>query len=275
MSPFFRYREDRPRVAFFAVIAAIDLCVYAFVRNPLLVVLYCALSMLPKGMTCAFNHHHQHLPTFHHTFLNRALEIVYALQTGVTSHTWTLHHSVGHHLNYLDQTLDESRWLRKDATPMGRVEYSFVTFATSYFRAWQAGRNYPKYRKVFLVMSGLTAALVGLLVFERPLAGIAIFLITPAIMLFATSWATYDHHRMRPVESKFEASTNVLQPLYNKWTGNLGYHTAHHYRPSLHWTKLPKLHESIADKVPQDAYLPAGWPWGSLDFLKVNQVSAS
>jgi hypothetical protein len=106
----FRYPADRPRVAVFAGMFAVDIAVYLTVDNPLLLTAYFLLGIFPKGCVCAFNHHHQHVETFRVPVLNRMLEVMYALQTGVTSHTWVLHHSVGHHLDYLDQERDQSRW---------------------------------------------------------------------------------------------------------------------------------------------------------------------
>ena len=78
-------------MAVFIAIGLVDLAVCLFVGNPFLILLYCAASILPKGMTCAFNHHHQHLSTFNSRILNRALEVVYALQTGVTSQIGRAH----------------------------------------------------------------------------------------------------------------------------------------------------------------------------------------
>ena len=251
----------------------IDLAVCLFVGNPLLIVAYCAASVLPKGMSCAFNHHHQHLPTFHHKLLNRALEFVYAFQTGVTSHTWTLHHTVGHHQNYLDQKTDESRWLRKNGTVMGRVEYSLVTSLTAYFRAWRAGKDHPKYRAVFVRMLVPVIAAIAVIVYLRPFAGTAIFVVVPAGMLFGTAWATYDHHSSRDTDSPLGATTNVLQPLYNFWTGNLGFHTAHHFRPSAHWTKVPAIHAMIASQIPDDAFLEPGFPYKQLNMISARITS--
>jgi fatty acid desaturase len=257
----FRYSADRVRVAIFVTIFAADLAVYFYVQRPLFLVAYFLLGILPKGTVCAFNHHHQHVSTFRVAFLNRLLEIMYGLQTGVTSHTWVLHHSVGHHLNYLDQEKDESRWMRKDRTVMNQIEYSLLTSLTAYPRAWKVGKRHPNFRRVFLWMGLLTATLMLGLVAFRPLGGFLIFMLAPAVSLFGTAWATYAHHTNRSTESPFSASTNVLQPLYNLLTGNLGYHTAHHYRPGVHWSKLREVHAKIASQIPDDAYIAAGWPW--------------
>ena len=267
MASAFRYSSDRPRVAAFLAIGLADLAVCLFVGNPILVVAYCLLSIMPKGMSCAFNHHHQHLSTFNHKFLNRALEFVYAFQSGATSHTWTLHHTIGHHLNYLDQTKDESRWARKNGSVMGKMEYSFLTFITAYPRAWKAGKNYPKYRAVFLrMLVPVIAAIIGI-VYLRPFAGMAIFVVTPLVMLWFTALATYNHHSDRPTDPALGATTNVTQPFYNFWTGNLGFHTAHHHRPSAHWTKTPIIHASIASQIPADAYLRPSFPYNKLEML--------
>ena len=135
MTAVFKYPADRSRVAVFAGIFAIDITVYFLVDRPVWLLVYFVVGILPKGTACAFNHHHQHLQTFKVPLLNRVLEVMYALQTGVSSHTWVLHHSVGHHLNYLNQEKDESRWMRKNRSIMGQIEYSFMTSITSYWRA--------------------------------------------------------------------------------------------------------------------------------------------
>lgn len=257
----FRYPADRAPVAAFVAIFAVDLAVYLFVDHPLLLLLYFGVGILPKAAVCAFNHHHQHLPTFRLDVLNRLLELMYALQTGVSSHAWVLHHSVGHHLNYLDQQKDESRWARADGSAMGELEYSLLTTLTAYPRAWQVGATYPRFRRVFVVMGVVTAAVVGALVWYRPVSGFFVFVLAPAFSLFGTAWATYAHHAGRSTATHFVASNNVLQPLYNLWTGNLGYHTAHHLKPGVHWSKLPELHAEIAPQVPADAYVAPGWPW--------------
>jgi hypothetical protein len=51
---------------------------------------------------------------------------------------------------------------------------------------------------------------------------------------------------------------------YNILTGNLGYHTAHHVKPKLHWSKLPEFHATIADRIPDHLYIEPFFPMNLL-----------
>mgnify|MGYP000123740735 FL=1 len=37
---------------------------------------------------------------------------------------------------------------------------------------------------------------------------------------------------------------------YNLPSWNLGYHTAHHMLPGIHWSQLPQLHDKIRPRIP-------------------------
>lgn len=257
----FRYPKDRLPITLFFGLFLVDLTVYSLVETWYLLAAYFFVGILPKAAVCAFNHHHQHVATFEHAILNRMLEVMYALQTGVTTHAWVLHHSLGHHVHYLDQERDQSRWRRKDGTKMGELEYAFSVALTAYPRAWAVGASYPEKRRTFLWMGLLTLALVITLVALRPIPGLFVFVIAPLFSLWGTAWATYVHHAGRSTDSHAVASNNILQPAYNVWTGNLGYHTAHHTRPGVHWSLLPELHRQLASEIPADAYIAPGFPW--------------
>lgn len=257
----FRHREDRVPVGLIAAFFACDVLAYGFVDSPALLLLWVMVGFIPRGAVCAFNHHHQHLTVFRSALLNRLLELVYGLQTGIISHGWVLHHSLGHHVNYLDQRADESRWRRADGTPMNEAEYSLVVGGTAYARVWKVARRTGKYTGIFLVMGMITLAIVAALVAYRPIPALLVFVAPMTIMLFYTAWATFTHHAGKKTSSHFVASNNILHRGYNILTGNLGYHTAHHYRPGVHWSKLPTLHDSIAHEIPADCYVSPGMPW--------------
>ncbi|MEX0963106.1 MAG: fatty acid desaturase [Pseudohongiellaceae bacterium] len=248
----FKNSADRWPVFFILSLSALDFALYFLVSNPYVLGVYFYLMIIPKSQICAWNHHHQHAPTFKTTIPNRLLEFFYALHTGVTTNLWVLHHVYGHHNNFLDQDTDESRWTRRDGTQMGELEYSLKITATAYYRGYQVGKEHPKEQRDFVIFSLLTVTLLAALVAYKPAAGILLFILPMIMGLFLTAWATYEHHAGLNTENEFEASFNNLNRWYNLFTGNLGYHTAHHYKGGLHWSKLPQLHEKIKHNIPDE-----------------------
>lgn len=253
----FRFPADRIPVAFILLISCLDFILYFLVDDWRILLAFWIVLALPKMMICAWNHHHQHTGTFRLKYLDRVLEFFYALHTGVTTHLWRLHHVLGHHLNYLDQTKDESRWKRDSGQQMGEVEYSFVVALTAYYRGYKVGKRYPKVQKEFVKYSIITFVLIGLLTWYHPMASLFLFILPMMTGLLLTAWTTYDHHAGLDTSDVFAASRNNVGFLYNLLTGNLGYHTAHHYKQGVHWSKLPALHEKIISKIPPELILGA------------------
>jgi fatty acid desaturase len=97
---------------------------------------------------------------------------------------------------------------------------------------------------------------------------VMVFLLPMIVTHFYTAWVTYDHHAGLATDSPFEGSYNIVNRWFNRLTGNLGYHTAHHYKQGVHWSRLPELHEQIKDRIPAhcytrsvfDAFLPNAQP---------------
>jgi fatty acid desaturase len=250
----FKHPEDRLPVAIALSLTALDFAAFFGLSSPWALLGYGLLMVVPKGVLSAWNHHHQHVHTFRSTALNRVLELSYALHTGMTTNAWLLHHVLGHHLNFLDQTKDESRWKRADGTPMGMLEYTFVTAATAYPRAYRVGRRHPAHQRVFLIFTALTLLLVAGLVYLKPLHGLVLFAAPMITSLLYTSWVTYDHHAGLDTDDHCQASYNIMNRWFNRLTGNLGYHTAHHHRQGVHWSRLPALQERIAKDIPARLY---------------------
>ncbi len=259
MTTVFRYPADKLPVAIILGLTVLDFVMFFLIDNLWVLFSYFVVMIIPKGCICAWNHHHQHTKTFKQTFLNRILEFSYALHTGVTTNLWLLNHVFGHHHNYLDQAKDESRWQRKDGTKMGVIEYSFNVALTAYYRGYVVGKRYPKHYRTHLLWTIITFSIVAVLTFMDPIASLLIFLLPMMISLWITAWATYDHHAGLDTDDDFEASYNQLNPLFNVMTGNLGYHTAHHYKQGVHWSRLPELHAKIQHRIPDELYKGSVW----------------
>jgi len=249
---YFRYSADRIPVSIILALSGIDFLMYFFVSNFYVLIVYFLIMLLPKWYICSWNHHHQHTPTFSKIPLNRILEFFYALHTGVTTNLWLLHHVFGHHKNFLNQEKDESRWQRKSGKKMGIIEYTFVVSITAYYRGYIVGQKYPKHQKNYIMYSSFTFFVVFCLVCLKPMSGILLFLLPMILGLVGTSLVTYDHHSGLSIDNEFEASRNDLSKFHNIISGNLGYHTAHHHKQGVHWSKLPELHEKIKHKIPKD-----------------------
>lgn len=203
----FRNPADRIPLLFILSLSALDLLLYFVVENVWLLIGYFLILVIPKGCICAWNHHHQHTLTFNQMPLNRLLEFFYAFHTGVTTNLWLLHHVLGHHHNYLDQTKDESRWMRADGSTMGVLEYTFSVALTSYYRGYQVGKKYPRHYRQHVIFSLLTASLVAILCYFKPAQGIILFALPMISGLLLTAWATYDHHAgLYEKEDRFKAS---------------------------------------------------------------------
>ena len=101
-------------------------------------------------------------------------------------------------------------------------------------------------------MRKLTLAALAALCWFRLVPALLVFVVPMVISLLFTSWVTHDHHSGLGVDNEFHASYNNTSRVYNLLTGNLGYHTAHHYRQGVHWSKLPELHEKIKHQIPPE-----------------------
>jgi len=256
----FRYRADILPISLIVASFLADLVVFAIA--PWWVALPWALvGLLPKACICAWNHHHQHVPTFRSRLPNRLLEVVYALQTGALPLAWELHHNAGHHVNYLDQERDESRWARPDGSVMGPHEYSFNVFITAYPRIWAKARGHAVKRRAFVTWAAVTALVLVALLVINPVNALILFVVPMVVGLYVTAWHTYYHHAGLVSDDPYAASYNIIHAPYNVLTGNLGYHTAHHVRCTVHWSELPAFHATIAERIPPALYRRPCFPF--------------
>jgi fatty acid desaturase len=256
----FRFKQDQLPVAIFVALFLADLAVFAFASSWILVVAWAALSVPAKVCICAWNHHHQHVPFFTSNICNRLIEVVFGLQTGAVSNVWVLHHNYGHHDNYMDQSKDESAWRASDGRVMSAGEYSLKLAATGYFCAFKNSRSRPAARLLFSAMTVLHVGVLAALVWINPFNALAIFIVPMLISFYLTCRHTYDHHAGCSEQDEYAASNNITHRWYNILTGNLGYHTAHHLRPGLHWSKLPAFHARISERIPEANYRGPGFP---------------
>ena len=135
----FKYKEDILPFTIIVSLFAFDVVVYSIINSLAFLLIRMVFSSAIKCIIVVWNHHHHHVNTFMSSVLNRFFENILGLQTGISAFTWTLHHNFGHHINYLDQKKDQSKWQHKNGNTMSAGSYTFITTITCYWRAFKVG----------------------------------------------------------------------------------------------------------------------------------------
>jgi fatty acid desaturase len=258
---YFRYTADRVPVLFFLTLSVMDFFLYFIVDNWLLLVPYVLLVLPIKGAVSAFTHHHQHHKTFRSPVLNHLLEVFSVLHTGAASNMWVLQHNLGHHINYKEPLKDEARWMASSGQTMSALRYTVHNTFAIYGHVFHIGKRHPKLLKSVIYHHVAAFLLLGTLFFYQPLNALILFLLPMLVIFIFTVFATYDHHADLDTETPLHASRNNLNRWHNIMHGNLGYHTAHHLRPGLHWSKLPEFHETIKHQIPDELMHDSYFDW--------------
>lgn len=243
-------------VAFVLIIASFQLFLFAAVDN-LLLLSALSLGTVPfLASISAYNHHHHHNYIFKKSWLNRAIEIVMFFQSGISPFAWTLHHNLGHHVYYLDQKKDPSKWQKKNGETMGRWYYGVFNTVRVYSEVCKSGRRHKAIFRKFRAYALLCSCLIGLLLFVDVSKALIVYVIPMVITVFVTMDTTYGHHAGLSVDDHLKATNNNTNKFYNIISWNLGYHTAHHMKPGIHWSQLPQYHQSIEERIPDQRISP-------------------
>lgn len=243
---------DALPVAVILAIGGIQLAIFAGLDDPRVVLLAVTLLFPWQLALAGMCHNHHHCPTFRHALANRAFEVVMFFQLGMLPYGYTLHHNIGHHRHYLDQTVDTNRWRRPDGRTMGSWEFAGRLCLAMYPNVWRIGRAHPALFRKFRRMACVCLALfLGLCALD-PVNAVLVFALPLPFALVLQAQATHHQHAGLASADPWRASRSVTGRRYNLRTLNLGYHTAHHLRPGLHWSKLPALHARIAARIPPE-----------------------
>lgn len=250
-APLFRHRADIAAAALVFGIFGIQLWAFFSISDPWMLAGMVALLMLIQVSCGAVCHNHHHVNIFTQAWANRLIEVVMYLQTGTSPFSWTIHHNIGHHGDYLDQERDPARWQEDDGSVMHRLKFDFYNAAMIYPEIWKLGRRHPvlfgRFKRWFLI--GNLCLLVLLCI--NPVNALIMFVAPMVIMLVVLLDNTFQQHSGLSTEDHYLASRNVEHPFYNLTSWNLGYHTAHHMYPGLHWSKLPGVHAKIRPRIPE------------------------
>lgn len=254
-----RYSNDAAGVVYIGLCVLVQILAFVFLDNIALLALFPIVTLPFFQSASAVNHNHHHCLTFHSRVLNRLFECVLFFQTGYSPFAWTIHHNVGHHEFYLDQNKDTSAWKAADGRIYSRFEYCLRNSLNIYPEIWRVGKEHPELFRNFLKAFVVCLAILLALIIIDPIAALFVFVIPMSMMHFLTVDSTFEHHSGLDTPDKYGASYTITDRLYNLLAWNLGYHTAHHVRPGLHWSRLPQFHKKICNDIPE-ANIYHYWP---------------
>ncbi len=199
-------------------------------------------------------HNHNHVSIWKNSFLNHVTDYWITLLYGFPTFVWTPTHNKNHH-KFINKEGDytityrlteKNNWL------------SLLTYPSiSGYNQQASVRNHLKDlkandRKAFFIAIFQYVALglfIGITMWLNWRKSLVFVVLPQQFAVFTVLIFNYIQHVYTDEESEFNNSRNFISPLTNFMLFNNGYHTAHHYRASVHWSLLPETHAKIADKI--------------------------
>ena len=217
---------------------------------PVLVALWLT-SIAARSIAPIHHHFHAHYKIFRGVTANAVYDFVLMLAAGHITAVWELQHVHGHHRRYLTPEADPAdigrfghagRWQRAIYTLLG--DAASFTDSLAIARAARA-RWLPRLWRQQLVQIAVMIALVV----ANPLLAV-VFVIVPNVLLrWTVFWVAYAHHHEVPLTDVYSGSVTSLG-WANRFYLNVGHHTAHHEKPTLHWSRLPARTAQIMTRIP-------------------------
>jgi len=250
--PKLRYRADL-RTLGFVVVAWMLLggAWSGWLRAPLAV----AASWLMAFVCCIVAHNHMHRPVFYGRFWNSLFQLSLMFGSGqpptgiLTAHNERHHVHPDSDLDFVRTSLVHSRW-----NILNLLAFPFLSIAAMIrekpddLSAWKISR--PRlYRQALRERAFFYGGVALLLVVDW--RATLLFLLLPwlgaQLLLVGVNLL---QHQDCETRSEYDHSRNVTGAITNWLLLNNGYHTAHHLRPSLHWSLLPNFHrEHVARRI--------------------------
>jgi fatty acid desaturase len=200
-------------------------------------------------------HNHAHLSVFNWRPLNLLYDVVLAQNTGYPTSLWELHHNRGHHRHFLDPERDVAAITYPGTERvMSRSMYALRGNLLIHRDAIRIGRAEGRANKRSLLPklafeSGMQTLLTCLLLAWNWQLALAFVVLPNFLSAWLIWWQSYPHHHEMPCTSVYDGSMTVESPAYNRVTFNIGHHTAHHEKPTLHWSLLPARTAEIRARI--------------------------
>lgn len=246
-----RYKED-VRVVIWMIVTS-GLLVVNWLQPELNWLTFLWACLMAISVT-TIAHNHNHLRIWKNKWMNRFQDYWLTLFYGFPAFAWIPTHNRNHHrFNNRDGDYTITYRVSERNNLLTLLSYPAVS---SYWQQKSVGRflaeTWRKRRKRFCYYASqyvvLAAWIAGALLIDWR-KGLLYVVIPQQVGLFTVLVFNYLQHVGTDEESEWEHSRDVVSPVMNALLFNNGYHTAHHERPGIHWSRLPEAHAGVAHNL--------------------------
>ena len=248
-----RYRSDL-RSCMIALIIPLTSLFHWMVGFSLLVFF---LQLLLSTLTVVVVHNHTHISFFTSKRFNRFLDYWLSIcQACPVSFFLPFHQGNHHAFTGQDQDVSKVR---------GNESYCFLGFCLHPFKVlphlWRFIRDHRNLLQKKLARR-IKVELIILISIEiilfslDPIKFLYAVLIPQAMAFHIMLASNFLQHAGLSNSVFMNSSRNFTGKIFNLIYQNVGYHTAHHHKPSLHWSQLPICHQEIENQIPKSCVEP-------------------
>jgi len=213
-----------------------------------------ALSLFLAVTVAVMAHNHNHLPMWRSKPLNVVTDYWLTLFYGFPAFAWIPTHNINHHaLNNRDGDYTQTFRYSEENNLVTLLSYPTI----SSYHQQKPIRDYLKHlwksdrTEFFLSILQYVALIlfIGIAAIIDWQKALLFIVIPQQVALFAILLFNYVQHVHADEESEYNHSRNFVGPMLNFLLFNNGYHTIHHERAGIHWSKTPEAHARIAHKI--------------------------
>jgi fatty acid desaturase len=228
-------------------------------------------------------HNFLHNPFFQSRRLNSVFSVFNSLLLGGPQSLYRIHHL--HHHKYNNDAPDPQTGTTRDLSSTWRFsswpghEEGFLSYALQGYLRFDLSvfLDEAKKRRLLGQVIAETAAWLALLVvvgIANPLGLACFYLPVWYLGNAAAQGQTYlEHHGAMP-GNRMTDSVSSYGVLYNLIWFNHGYHQEHHYRPQVHWTRIPDVKPLLPPESQRRVVPGAHWfNFGSLGSFNTRLAS--
>ena len=240
-----RHPRDAKTVAWMLFYAAATLHAWHADAYVLYLPLLCYFAFASSCIT----HNSMHSNVFAHTGLEQLWRVVLTIGYGHPCQTFLSGHNLSHH-RFTQTTRDPMR------TTKVRFQWHFLNLLL--FQPMVAGDVFRQDLRFLRMSTGpsratYAAQIAALLILRLTLLSLDVrrtLVLVFAPCLFA-QWGIVTMNLLQhdgcttpePGKRDYNMARNFVGPVINFLAFNNGYHTIHHFFPTMHWSRLPEEHE--------------------------------